>query len=249
MAWIYLAELEETPSDLESGLKQSPTVSVSDTLNLSCFHKWPMETLSKLQFGMMSQPLLDQCSIFPSTSLSQDSHARILALRERVRDWQESEADFFSRSCAWPKKSSPFSYFLKTSQQSEHADWTQLSRNLPKQGMIVAGVCYPLQKLDRHINGKDGFYWPTPQAKDFKGSYGSPQSLLAAVERHRLKGVNKQIPLSDAVMLSQHLQNQIHGQLNPTWVEWLMGFPLEWTELSALVMPWYRSKRGKRSNI
>jgi hypothetical protein len=22
-----------------------------------------------------------------------------------------------------------------------------------------------------------------------------------------------------------------NGQLNPTWVEWLMGFPLHWTEL------------------
>jgi hypothetical protein len=21
------------------------------------------------------------------------------------------------------------------------------------------------------------------------------------------------------------------GKLNPTWVEWLMGFPLEWTDL------------------
>ena len=27
------------------------------------------------------------------------------------------------------------------------------------------------------------------------------------------------------------------GQLNPTWVEWLMGFPLGWTDLSASEMP------------
>jgi DNA (cytosine-5)-methyltransferase 1 len=24
------------------------------------------------------------------------------------------------------------------------------------------------------------------------------------------------------------------GQLNPTWVEWLMGWPLEWTDLKPL---------------
>jgi DNA (cytosine-5)-methyltransferase 1 len=27
------------------------------------------------------------------------------------------------------------------------------------------------------------------------------------------------------------------GQLNPTWVEWLMGFPLGWTDLKASVTP------------
>jgi len=31
----------------------------------------------------------------------------------------------------------------------------------------------------------------------------------------------------------QHTDNQekVSGSLNPTWVEWLMGFPIEWTEL------------------
>ena len=29
------------------------------------------------------------------------------------------------------------------------------------------------------------------------------------------------------------LQTEVGGQLNPTWVEWLMGFPLGWTDLDA----------------
>lgn len=37
------------------------------------------------------------------------------------------------------------------------------------------------------------------------------------------------------------------GQLNPQWVEWLMGFPIAWTELSASETAWFRSQRGKRS--
>ena len=35
------------------------------------------------------------------------------------------------------------------------------------------------------------------------------------------------------------------GQLNPTWVEWLMGYPCGWTVLEAWVIPWFRPKRGK----
>ena len=29
------------------------------------------------------------------------------------------------------------------------------------------------------------------------------------------------------------------GALNPTWVEWLMGWPLGWTDLDALAMDKY----------
>ena len=29
------------------------------------------------------------------------------------------------------------------------------------------------------------------------------------------------------------LTTDVGGQLNPTWVEWLMGFPLGWTDLDA----------------
>jgi hypothetical protein len=36
------------------------------------------------------------------------------------------------------------------------------------------------------------------------------------------------------------------GQLNPTWVEWLMGFPLGWTDCEHLATPSYR-KSSKRS--
>ena len=32
---------------------------------------------------------------------------------------------------------------------------------------------------------------------------------------------------------SRNLNDQIGGQLNPTWVEWLMGFPIGWTDLDA----------------
>jgi hypothetical protein len=33
---------------------------------------------------------------------------------------------------------------------------------------------------------------------------------------------------------SRPLSEQIGGSLNPTWVEWLMGWPLGWTDLRPL---------------
>jgi len=61
--------------------------------------------------------------------------------------------------------------------------------------------------------------WPTPSASDNRdrGNLSTP-----AIKRRVEKG--KQ------VMLSMSVSDQ-SGQLNPTWVEWLMGFPLGWTGL------------------
>jgi hypothetical protein len=39
---------------------------------------------------------------------------------------------------------------------------------------------------------------------------------------------------------SRNLNDQIGGQLNPTWVEWLMGWPLGWTDLKPLATDKFR---------
>jgi hypothetical protein len=57
---------------------------------------------------------------------------------------------------------------------------------------------------------------------------------------------------------SQHVENGRHsnplnvvagGALNPTWVEWLMGFPLGWTEAGGSVNPISQESRRKVSLI
>ena len=58
--------------------------------------------------------------------------------------------------------------------------------------------------------------WPTPTACMLKGS--SPASLTRKDGQSREKD-----RLDHSVMASDG------GQLNPTWVEWLMGWPLLWT--------------------
>jgi len=66
--------------------------------------------------------------------------------------------------------------------------------------------------------------WPTPTATAYKGS--SPVSLTRKDGRSRERD-----RLDHAVMASDG------GQLNPDWVEWLMGFPSEWTALNASATP------------
>jgi len=79
-------------------------------------------------------------------------------------------------------------------------------------------------------NGKDGSVglgrlvkmWPTPQASDNRdrGNMSNPS-------------IQRRVAIGKQIMLSQ-LVDPNSGQLNPTWVEWLMGWPLEWTDLKPL---------------
>lgn len=91
--------------------------------------------------------------------------------------------------------------------------------------------------------------WPTPRANEYK-------DVLQSVPPSRKKDPGK-CNLTQAVAMDQmfatpcaadavgstgsgnhrSLRTDIAGQLNPEWVEWLMGFPIGWTELSALETP------------
>ena len=91
--------------------------------------------------------------------------------------------------------------------------------------------------------------WPTPMAADSRGSSGRPAP-------------GKQVQLVDAVKFatplardyrsgkasqathdknSRPLSEQIGGSLNPPWVEWLMGWPLGWTDLKPLETDKFRA--------
>ena len=64
--------------------------------------------------------------------------------------------------------------------------------------------------------------WPTPAAHE--GRLGYQDRTLGK------KG--SQESLCTKVIDEEGGRRATSGQLNPTWVEWLMGFPLEWTDLN-----------------
>lgn len=88
--------------------------------------------------------------------------------------------------------------------------------------------------------------WPTPTARDCKGA-----NSLKHLTQPKTPGNNHHVSqLANAVKLfttpcaadaqvthggnnCRSLRTDVAGQLNPTWVEWLMGFPPGWTDLNA----------------
>jgi len=70
--------------------------------------------------------------------------------------------------------------------------------------------------------------WPTPTTRDYKGANGFETTQKKIEEG--LRAHMGQLPN----VVQQLEQKAIGGTLNPTWVEWLMGWPLGWTDLKPL---------------
>jgi hypothetical protein len=70
---------------------------------------------------------------------------------------------------------------------------------------------------------------PTPNARDWKNAtakeWDNPKNT---------RNLNRRIAKEYE---SSKKKEERLGQLNPMWVEWLMGYPLGWTDLKASVTP------------
>jgi len=125
---------------------------------------------------------------------------------------------------------------------------------LPKSGMTQNGVLYQQPDWVPIISEKESSLWPTPRANTAMAATITAKSVWNAkrfpnletvVGRRSVWEAQGKIPamwptpsanehkyrLKGSSQASKNL-NALHGgKLNPTWVEWLMGFPTGWTDL------------------
>ena len=130
----------------------------------------------------------------------------------------------------------------------------EFSGTWPASGMILNGKAYQRQRLVPHISGKGSSLWPTPRAVMPDNLTSGRMNAKGRLVRE--SGQDFNINLADAVRIwptpkaseawvghrgpnaqgGAGLTESVApngGKLNPTWVEWLMGFPLGWTDLEA----------------
>ena len=76
-------------------------------------------------------------------------------------------------------------------------------------------------KLKDAVNHMENKMWPTPAAHEGRLGY----------QRRDTGKKGTQKSLTTIVIDSQGGREKTTGQLNPQWVEWLMGYPIGWTDL------------------
>ena len=225
MSWLFSRALVEAfsagtcsagePSALSSGTP-TPQAFWSPGRTTDTYPRFPS--------GMTCRPLTVDLGAALLTSCLEASHARTSAQPARAqestasdpacgRTWLGSLARYDRGSCSW-----------RTPQCSLLVGLDVYSETWPRWGTMRGGVCWALLTPVRHMSENASGcllpMWPTPRVQ-----MGSPTAPTSE-GKCRLEWEMVHRP-SDTPLLPG-------GSLNPTWVEWLMGWPLEWTALAPL---------------
>ena len=90
--------------------------------------------------------------------------------------------------------------------------------------------------------------WPTPTAVEWKGrgpnskqqglaemvkKWPTPRAAMGESRNHTVYARSTEKPQNLENKVASEDPSAVGGKLNPMWVEWLMGFPIGWTDLEA----------------
>ena len=174
-----------------------------------------------------------------SMSYAADSPVRIFPTPGEGQDLTENEVVYSSRPFAWFANYNRELLCWRTWQLCFLEDWTEYLGRWPRSGSMRNGIVYRLPPLVPRISGidylssvSDKEIHRTPNASN--GIDGGSNSRKAAKKREE----RFITPTADDTghrknkysQGGQALSHQLGGTLNPQWVEWLMGFPIGWTD-------------------
>lgn len=254
MSWLFSQALVAASSaDTCSDGGLSAPSSTTPTPQAYLWRDKTTDAWNRFPSGMTCEPLTDDrgeelltsfLAAFPAKTFQPQEEAQESTASEAVSGpkWRESLAKYDPDSRSW-----------KTRQCLLLGGLEEYAEAWPNWGMTRDGELFrrPTPSLVLAIRlritcGKEsGLSLPTPRANDAekRGDFdaNNPRNgLPAAVKRLSLPTPTARDWLSgkasEATMQrnSRPLSEKVGGKLNPQWVEWLMGWPIGWTDLGPL---------------
>lgn len=223
MSWLYSLELVEAFSAATSSDGARSALSSSNRTPQAFLSPDKMTEFSRpSRSGMTFGPLTEDLGEALLTWFLADSRVRTYQLpgmepESTVSDqafgekWHESSVRYDRDSSSWRTHRCLF---------EEDLPWSSVT--LPSWGMTLDGVLWEPPTSGRPISVIASGLWPTLTASIGTKCGG----------RHR----GKADTLSSRLAEVEGLKTSSTSLVNPTWAEWLMGFPTGWTDLKPLGM-------------
>jgi hypothetical protein len=214
MSWLFSRALVEEYS-ADSCSDGAPSARLSGNLTpLAYLPPDRMTAFSRLsRFGMMFAPLTGAHGAAVLTSFLAAFPAKISAQQEKAL---ESTGNVAECGATWPvslAKYDPATSSWKIAQYSLLGDSEEFLATWPRWGSMRSGECWERTTPKLPTRGRESGLLPTPTATNTKATH--------------LRGADKG-------KLRESRSYGCHGPLNPPSLEWLMGWPVGWTELKPL---------------
>lgn len=247
------ASFSETPASAPSSENPTPR---------PCL--WHARTTARFplsRFGMTCAPLTESLGQALLTSWLEAFPARTSAPLEPEKALTVSVLDSGEKWRGSFAKYDPATSSWRTHQCSLLGGLDEFSETWPRWGSMRNGESYPLPTSALPTFASESGSWPTPQAQDAKATRrwreGRQVNLITAVfnpDKWRTwptpcasasKGstqaslIRKDGRQRENDRLDHAVMSSDGGQLNPEWVEWLMGWPIGHTGLSPLATARY----------
>ena len=209
----------------------------------SCSEDNPKDSCRRSQSGTTYEPSTETPGEEQLTFCAEDFPAKTLAQTEREQVSKDHVRDCGKNMHDWLEKCGLDLCLPKTPQGSKLKDLPLSSKILPRWGMMLDGVCWELGTKVRHIGEIDSFYWPTPTVAEANKIPATANYGQVGINNHpKIRGyptrqkMGKDTKGYDGGTRIQPSVPKTKGQLNPSWVEWLMGWPIGWTDSRPLEM-------------
>ena len=264
MTWLYLPNspfsVEQEAACSEPGTCLDGELSVtSNGINMPSKCSRPaseMDTSTMPQSGMTCGPSTGVPGLDWWMSCLRASRASRTASREECWPQMTQEMDGLPQSASFAKldRESPGWKTFQVSYLDDTVTLAPYSKSWTKRGTVLNGIAYRQKRLVRRINANGSGFWPTPRAKEdsawqWNGSRTKKTpTLLGKVRMYPTPTARDYKSPNKNGNFKDQLPNVIGGQLNPDWVEWLMGWPIGWTALEPLetdrFLEWWQKHGG-----
>jgi hypothetical protein len=209
-----------------------------------------MTAFSRLsRFGMTFAPLTADRGEAVLMSFLAAFPAKTSQSRGEAKASTENEADFGAKWHASLAKYDRDTSSWRTHQHSLLGGLDEFSETWPRWGSMRSGECWERPTLERLTEESESGLWATPLSQDAKHSghaksgpgnadklaYQAVRWPTPVASMHKGSSPNSLIRKSGRDRSNDRLDHAVMasngGRLNPQWVEWLMGWPLGWTDL------------------
>jgi hypothetical protein len=159
-------------------------------------------------------------------------HAKICPQQVQEKVLTENDQDSGKKWHGWLAKYNQDSCSWKTAQCSLITDSEEFLEIYPTSGLMRDGLLWEQTKLAHHIKETEFGYLPTPVASDCKGG----TSNTVQYKNQKFVRISLTTGTQFGAKLSAAYQLMIGKNLPPIFSEWMMGWPIGWTDLKPLEM-------------